>query len=177
MAQWGFMVNTNNCVGCKACEVACKQRNGLKPGEARLRMVASVESGTFPNVQARNYSMACMHCASPACMEVCPANAIVKDEDGAVLGIRDKCIGCKACFFACPFGVPSYREEDGTMVKCDLCADRRAMGLDPACAHTCFYGGLKAGPLEELSSELKESATSAMASASGATQPSVMVIE
>ena len=79
MAQWGFMVNTNNCVGCKACEVACKQRNGLKPGEARLRVVASVESGTFPNVQVRNYSMACMHCASPACMEVCPANAIVKD--------------------------------------------------------------------------------------------------
>ncbi len=151
MSQWGFLVDLRKCTGCKACEVACKQRNKLQPGDARLRHVQYAEYGTFPDTKVVRFSMSCMHCANPACMEVCPAGAISKDADGAVIGDRTKCIGCHMCYFACPFGVPQYREEDGTMVKCDLCADRRAMGLDPACAHTCFYGALKAGPINELS--------------------------
>ena len=174
MAQWGFMVNTDNCVGCKACEVACKQRNGLKPGDARLRTVSTVENGEFPDVQVHHFSMSCMHCAEPACMAACPAGAIVKDDDGAVLGVRERCIGCQSCYAACPWGVPSYREEDGTMIKCDLCADRRAMGLDPACAHTCFFGGLRAGDLDDLMSQVLNPDAAQMME--GETTPSVIIV-
>ena len=173
MTQWGFLVDKRKCTGCKACEIACKRRNGLEPGDARLRRVQYIESGEFPETKVTRFSLSCMHCADPACMKVCPAGAITKNaEDGAVIADRSKCIGCHYCYFACPFGVPQYREEDGTMVKCDLCADRRAMGLDPACAHTCFYGALKAGSLNELS----EMANGAADLFAGDTDPSVVSI-
>jgi len=113
-----------------------------------------------------------MHCVNPACAAVCPAGAISKDQDGAVLADRNACIGCHYCFFACPFGVPQYREEDGTMIKCDLCADRRVMGLVPACAHTCFHYALAAGPINELSAMASEQSRLF----SEHTNPSVFVI-
>lgn len=156
MSQWGFKVNSPACVNCKACEIACKIRNGLDSPGPRLRKVQSIESGQFPDTQVTNFSMSCMHCADPACMNVCPADAICKDDDGAVIAIHSKCIGCHYCYFACPFGVPQYRESDGTMIKCDLCADRRKMGLKPACAQTCFFGALDAGPLDELGESSSE---------------------
>ena len=173
MSQWGFMVDQRKCASCKACEVACKRRNKLEAGDARLRRVQTIESGTFPDTKVVHFSMSCMHCGKPACVEVCPAAAISKDPDsGAVIADRTKCIGCHYCFFACPFGVPQYREEDGTMIKCDLCADRRSMGLDPACAHTCFYGALKAGPINEIS----QMATGQSLVFTDNTNPSVVVI-
>lgn len=175
MEQFGFLVNMKNCVACKACEVACKNRNGLDSPGPRLRIVATNETGTFPDARIAHMSMACMHCAEPACMNVCPAGAISKsDEDGTVAVDHAKCIGCHYCFFACPFGVPSYRSDDGTMIKCDGCRDRRAMGLEPACSHTCFYNALYAGPL----SELREQATQMAAKGiGGKTDASVLVVE
>lgn len=174
MEQWGFFVDTENCVGCKACEIACKNRNNLGPGP-RLRKVTSLESGEFPNVTVMNISMSCMHCGKPACEAVCPTGAIRKrEEDGVVVVDNTKCIGCHYCFFACPFGVPQYGE-DGTMVKCDLCTDRREAGLDPACVHTCFYDALHAGPLAELSSLVRDRVAGGLTS-SADTQPSVIVI-
>ena len=173
MEQWGFLIDTENCVGCKACEIACKNRNKLGVGP-RLRQVYSLESGSFPDTVVTNVSLSCMHCGKPACMEVCPAGAISKrSEDGAVLVDKDKCIGCHYCFFACPFGVPSYRSE-GTMIKCDLCADRREMGLEPACAHTCFYDALHAGPLSELATLAREKAAEKLTASA---IPSLLVIK
>lgn len=84
----------------------------------------------------------------------CPAGALSKDEnDGSVKVDVNRCIGCKTCSQVCPFDVPQYREEEGTMAKCDLCGDRRQMGLDPACVQTCFNNALKVGPLESLRQE------------------------
>lgn len=171
--QFGFLVSEASCVGCKACEVACKNRNELESPGPRLRSVQHLEEGIFPAVSVTNVSMGCMHCAQPACMKVCPAGAISKRaEDGVVLVDKDKCIGCHYCFFACPFGVPQYRNEEGTMIKCDSCLDRRQMGLEPACAHSCFYGGLHAGPLSELSELAKGYAAENLG---GQTGPSVIV--
>lgn len=170
MSHFGFSVSTKDCVGCKACEIACKNRNELKSPGPRLRHVVTKTVGEFPNVKVMHMSMACMHCADPACLKACPAGAIVKLEDGAVVGVRDKCIGCHYCYFACPFGVPQYRDEDGTMIKCDSCIDRRKQGLEPACAHTCFYGGLEAGDLSELA-ESKVNEASLMAAG---TEPSLI---
>lgn len=175
MEQFGFLINTKNCVACKACEMACKNRNNLDSPGPRLRIVVSKETGKFPDTKVTNMSLSCMHCADPACMHACPAGAISKrSDDGTVVVDHGKCIGCHYCFFACPFGVPSYRDDDGTMIKCDGCIDRRLMGLDPACAHTCFYEALYAGPLSELREKAAEMVASDM---EGGTSPSVLVVE
>ena len=112
------------------------------------------EEGVFPNTKVTSLSLSCMHCADPACVANCPAGALSKDEnDGSVKVDVNRCIGCKTCSQVCPFDVPQYREEEGTMAKCDLCGDRRQMGLDPACVQTCFNNALKVGPLESLRQE------------------------
>lgn len=175
MDQFGFLINSKDCVGCRACEVACKTRNELDSPGPRLRVVVDTEKGTFPDTKVQHASTSCMHCADPACAKVCPAGAITKlPEDGTVVVDRDKCIGCHYCFQACPFGVPSYRSDDGTMIKCDGCRDRRAMGLEPACAHTCFYGGLYAGKLSELREKAAEITAKRI---DGDTKPSVLAVE
>lgn len=150
MGSFGYLVDEVRCAGCKACEIACKNRNELESPGPRLRQVSKDASGKFPDIKVSYHSLGCMHCEHPACMEVCPQGAIVKLEDGAVVGIREQCIGCQSCLLACPFDVPQYREEDGTMIKCDSCYDRRQMGMEPACAHACFYGGIHGGDLDEL---------------------------
>ena len=173
--QYGFYMDTERCIKCWACEVACKQWNGIEAGTIARRKVHEVESGTFPNVTRTFVSMSCMHCGEPACAKVCPAGAITKrGEDGIVVVDKEKCIGCHYCFFACPFGVPSYRDDDGTMIKCDGCRDRRAMGLEPACAHTCFYNALYAGPLSKLREQAAQLASRGVGGETGA---SVLVVE
>ena len=172
MEQFGFLVDTKNCVGCRACEIACKNRNQLESPGPRLRKVETAESGTFPNTRVVHLSLSCQHCENPACVEICPADAITKREDGTVIADQSKCLGCQACQTACPYGVPQYREDDGTMIKCDGCADRRAVGLQPACAHTCFYNALYAGPLSELEALAAERGAERM---EGETGPSIFV--
>lgn len=174
MGQFGFLVDEVRCAGCKACEMACKNRNELESPGPRLRQVQKYVSGTFPDLNVKHASMGCMHCADPACMKVCPAGAITKMEDGAVVAIHDKCIGCHYCFFACPFGVPEYRPSDGTMIKCDSCYDRRQMGMEPACAHACFYGGLHAGDLDEMASIARERVGERLQGEAG---PSMLLVE
>lgn len=154
MDQIGFLVYLNKCVGCKACEIACKNRQHLAVPGPRPRRVQITEEGVFPNTKVTSLSLSCMHCADPACVANCPAGALSKDEnDGSVKVDVNRCIGCKICSQVCPFDVPQYREEEGTMAKCDLCGDRRQMGLEPACVQTCFNHALKVGPLESLRQE------------------------
>lgn len=172
MEQFGFLVDTKNCVGCRACEIACKNRNQLESPGPRLRKVETTESGAFPDTRVVHLSLSCQHCENPACVEICPADAITKREDGTVIADQSKCLGCQACQTACPYGVPQYREDDGTMIKCDGCADRRAVGLQPACAHTCFYNALYAGPLSELEALAAEREAERM---EGETGPSIFV--
>lgn len=172
MEQFGFLVDTKNCVGCRACEIACKNRNQLESPGPRLRKVETTESGAFPDTRVVHLSLSCQHCENPACVEVCAAGAITKREDGTVIADQSKCLGCQACQSACPYGVPQYREDDGTMIKCDGCADRRAVGLQPACAHTCFYNALYAGPLSELEALAAERGAERM---EGETGPSIFV--
>lgn len=175
MDQFAFLVNSKNCVGCKACEMACKTRNELNSPGPRLRVVVESEKGMFPDTKVEHMSTSCMHCADPSCAKVCPAGAIQKmSDDGTVVVDRNKCIGCHYCLVACPFSVPTYRDEDGTMIKCDGCRDRRQMGLDPACVSTCFYGALYGGPITEMR-EL--GAKLAAKPVGGETNPSSLVVE
>lgn len=122
----------------------------MAPGP-RPRRVTTTEEGTFPDTTVTNVSLSCMHCADPACVANCPTGALSKNEDDGVVRVDlNKCIGCKTCSQVCPFDVPQYREEDGTHVKCDLCGDRREMGLQPSCVQTCFNQALTVGTMQEL---------------------------
>ena len=178
--QFGFYLDTDRCVGCETCVVACKNWNNLAPKASvapgtkgpKFRRVVSIESGSYPTIDIVKVSLGCMHCGKPACMAVCPAGAISKRaEDGIVVVDSTKCIGCKYCFFACPFGVPQYGEE-GTMQKCNLCLERLAEGKSPACVASCPAKAIFAGPLEELS---KISATKRAQRLAGLTLPSVLI--
>jgi anaerobic dimethyl sulfoxide reductase subunit B (iron-sulfur subunit) len=139
--QLAFYVNIAECVGCKACQVACKDKNDLPEG-IRWRRVFEYEGGEWVNQDGTlipsnlfSYfvSSACMHCENPICLEVCPAEAISKRDDGIVLIDEQKCVGCRYCSWACPYGAPQFNEKRGVMTKCTFCSDLIDQGGSPAC--------------------------------------------
>lgn len=137
MGRLALMIDLERCIGCKSCEVACKQEHGLGPGEYRTKVVWLGD----PTRPALDFlTVTCQHCERPACLRACPVNpkAIIKDpETGVVRVLEDRCTGCGECVIACPYGAMGYDPVDHHSVKCDLCADRRAQGGTPACASVC----------------------------------------
>jgi Fe-S-cluster-containing dehydrogenase component len=131
MAKLSLTFFRKDCMGCHACEVACKQEHGLNVGP---RLVRVLENGPdfFP--------VYCHHCAAAPCAKSCPVDAIAKSPQGVVLIDGALCIGCGECVEACPFGAMQFDDEGGTAVKCDLCAARRGRGLGPACGAVCPTG-------------------------------------
>ena len=151
----GFYFDQTRCIGCYACSVSCKDWHNVDPGPAHWRKVITLEEGKFPDVQVAFLSSACYHCASPACVTACPAEAIRKRErDGIVVVDREKCLGkddCGACREACPYEAPQFgAEENAKMQKCDLCLDRIGKGEKPVCVAACRTRALAAGPMDEL---------------------------
>jgi formate dehydrogenase iron-sulfur subunit len=174
----GFFTDTSLCIGCKACEVACKEWNGVPEdglnwtgksfdntaglGADSWRHVAFIEqreplSGHAPNFQRESEgfrwlmaSDVCKHCTHAACLDVCPTGAIFRTEFGTVVVQEDICNGCGYCVPACPYGVLDKREEDGRIFKCTLCYDRLQVGQEPACAKACPTDSIQFGELDEL---------------------------
>jgi anaerobic dimethyl sulfoxide reductase subunit B (iron-sulfur subunit) len=152
-----FWFDASACTGCKACQVACKDRNGLAEG-VLWRRVYEVTGGSWcrrgaawsHDVGAYHLSMACNHCASPVCAEVCPADAIDRRADGVVLIDADRCTGCRYCAWACPYGAPQFDALAGVMTKCTLCVEDLADGRLPACVVGCPMRALDVGSREEL---------------------------
>ncbi len=149
--QKGFYLDLTRCTSCYACVVACKAHHDITEQGVYWRRVMTLEARVDQRVRIANLSLSCMHCAEPACMRICPTTAISKrQEDGLVIVHSDRCIGCKMCLLACPFGIPQFGR-DGKMQKCDFCLERSERGLAPACAFTCPARALHAGDLAELS--------------------------
>ena len=147
--QYGFLVKTANCVNCGKCVEACRLYNRTPEGMEGRRRVECYEAAFGRKVEKRYVSFGCMHCEHPSCMEVCPAKAISKRDDGIVVVDSNRCIGCKYCFQACPFEVPHYGEEG--MDKCDCCLEAGIpAGDEPYCAQACMFGGLSYGKMDEL---------------------------
>jgi len=158
--QLAFYFDASACANCKACQIACQDKNDL-PFYLRWRRVISYGGGGWsphprhkdimlPNVFAYSLSVACMHCNKPLCAEVCPTTAISKRADGVVLIDTDKCIGCRYCEWACPYGAPQFNEEIGVMTKCTFCEDLLAKNENPACVDACVMRCLDFGEFSEL---------------------------
>ncbi len=162
----GFFTDSSICIGCKACEVACKEWNGipdtgrqwsgnsydntLQLGAEAWRHVAFVERQTGGQLRWLMSSDVCKHCTRAACLEVCPTGALFRTEYGTVVVQDDVCNGCGYCVAACPFGVIARSEQDGGAHKCTLCYDRLKIGEQPACAKACPTQSIQFGPLDEL---------------------------
>lgn len=156
--QLAFYFDASSCIGCKACQVACKDKNNLPIG-VLWRRVYEYQGGVwipmgdryFPNnVFAYYVSTACQHCENPPCKDVCPAAAISKRDDGVVLIDQTKCIGCRLCGWVCPYDAPQYNDQKGVMTKCTFCEDLLANGEEPACVNSCPMRSLEFGDLTEL---------------------------
>lgn len=143
----GFIFDAALCVSCKACSAACILENGLQPG---TRTLFAWNDHVLPLVSVINLSMACNHCADPACASGCPAVAYTINADGAVIHHPDRCMGCGYCTWRCPYDAPKINPVLGYIEKCHLCVDRTAEGVEPACVTACPTGALKTTETDEF---------------------------
>ena len=171
MTRYGMLINTKKCVGCYACRMACQMINKLEPEEAFISY-KEIEQGTYPSVYAETVPVQCMHCENAPCQQVCPTHATYTTDSGVVLVDEEKCIGCKSCIMACPYGARYYRENEdgyfgselneyeavmytampqGRVDKCTFCVDRiDAGGNEPqACVAACPAGARVFGDLND----------------------------
>lgn len=174
-----FLTDSTLCIGCKACEVACKEWNEVKEdglnwtgnsydntgavGHSTWRHVKFVESspepgygGNAPELTSWSFSSdVCKHCGNAGCLEACPTGSIVRTEFGGVYVQPDICNGCGFCVVSCPFGVVARNDDDGRAFKCTFCYDRQKADLVPACAKACPTQSIQFGEIETLRATAK----------------------
>jgi len=141
----GFIFNPNLCIGCRACEMACRNENHT-PAEVHWRHVKKIALGTY-------LSLSCNHCDSPECFRVCPRRAFTKRKDGIVEIDSSRCNGCNGyllCVEACPYQAPQYNPNTNKVTRCQMCYPRQDHGLPPACVEACTTGALTVEDLNSL---------------------------
>lgn len=181
--QLGFYFNSSVCIGCKVCQIACKDKNQLPTGVMWRRVVEygggswSARDGILvpQGVFAYFLSIACNHCEKPLCVETCPTQAMHKTADGSVQIDAEKCIGCRYCEWACPYSAPQFNEESGVMTKCNFCSDLIAEGQQPACVSACPMRALDFGEIDELRKKYSGTAEIEPLPLSSITKPALVI--
>lgn len=150
--KYGFLMDASLCIDCRACLVACSVENNVPMEHTRIWIKETGVQGQFPELERHSIPFHCMHCLDPSCVSACTVGALQVNDDGVVIYDNDRCIGCRYCMYACPFGVPNFEWEQrfALIVKCDLCVDRMAEGRQPACAATCPTQAITFGYREGL---------------------------
>jgi tetrathionate reductase subunit B len=164
--RFGILIDLDRCIGCRSCAVACKSENGVRLGGFRS-WVSEMEDGLYPRVTRYFLPRLCNHCLEPACQKVCPVGATFKRPDGLVDIDKSRCIGCRYCMVACPYGVRYFnpgRDSEGeqlfpartmgTVDKCNLCAHRVDNSVVPACVNTCPASARIFGDLNDPESDI-----------------------
>lgn len=128
MERVSLYINQKNCMGCHACEAACKQEHGLSVGPQLIQVIEKAP---------KFIPMYCHQCGNAPCQKACPVDAIMTNDQGIVLVIRENCIGCRVCVDACPFGAMAFDEGTALAMNCDVCVHRLAVGKEPACMSIC----------------------------------------
>lgn len=153
--KYGFVIDNRKCIGCHACTTACKSEHQVPIGVNRT-WVKQVEKGEFPNTRRLFSVMRCNHCTDAPCVEICPVEALFVRDDGIVDFDNDRCIGCKSCMQACPYDALYIDPDHGTAAKCNYCAHRVDVGLEPACVNVCPEHAIISGDMDNPNSEISE---------------------
>lgn len=158
LKQPAFFLDTQLCIGCKTCMIACKDKNDLPLGVRWRRVIEfsggdwfCLPDGTYrQNVFTYYLSVSCGHCQKPICVESCPSGAMNQDELGIVSVNKQMCLGCRMCEWSCPYSAPQYNEITSLMTKCDFCRDQLIEDNVPACVAACPTRALTFGDYDDL---------------------------
>lgn len=153
--RYGFVIDQRKCIGCHACTTACKSEHEVPVGVNRT-FVQQIEKGVFPNTRRVFTVLRCNHCADAPCVEICPVEALYFREDGIVDFDKRRCIGCKSCMQACPYDALYIDPETHTAAKCNYCAHRIDIGLEPACVNVCPEHAIISGDMDDPLSEIAQ---------------------
>ena len=173
----GFYVNMEQCIGCRTCQVACKDRLDIQVAGPRTRRVDTYECGTYPDVGMFHKVVSCNHCDDPACVKNCPTGAMYKAEDGTVQHDDSRCVVCRMCILSCPYGAPQHVEQTNSIAKCDSCKSLREAGMNPTCVDACPMRAIEFGEMDELKQKHGNDVTSDMPSlpSSSITHPNLLL--
>ncbi len=149
--RYSFVIDQNRCIGCHACTVACKEEHNVPVGVYRT-WVKYIEKGEYPDTKRHFGVLRCNHCDDAPCIEICPTVSLFRRPDGIVDFDNERCIGCKSCMQACPYDALYIDPNTHTAAKCNFCAHRVEVGLEPACVIVCPTQAIIAGDLDDPAS-------------------------
>ncbi len=155
VTKLGFLLDSDNCIGCHACTVACKSEHDVPLGVNRT-WVKYIETGTFPDVARKFNVMRCNQCEDAPCMAICPTSALFRSDNGVVDFQDDDCIGCKSCMNACPYDALYINPETNTAHKCNMCNHRLEQNLEPSCQIVCPTEAIIIGDLDDPTSKISQ---------------------